>query len=165
MLRALLLLLAAFAIPATAATTATSPDGRLAVSIATDNDGRPNWSLTRDGKTVIAPSRLGFILADAPKLERNFAITGQSTRSNDATWEQPWGEQRLIRDHHVEFAVKLAGDTPLNRAVRVVFRLFDDGLLVRATGDIIALSPPLIVEEAQIDAMVAAIANVLETIS
>lgn len=37
---------------------------------------------------------------------------------------------------------------------QALFRhLFDNGLLVRATADIIALSPPLIVTEAQIDAM------------
>ena len=39
--------------------------------------------------------------------------------------------------------------------------LFDAGLLVRATGDIIALSPPLIVEPGQIDTMMAMIAAAL----
>ena len=29
-------------------------------------------------------------------------------------------------------------------------RCFDDGLLIRVTGDIVALSPPLIISEAQI---------------
>jgi beta-alanine--pyruvate transaminase len=41
---------------------------------------------------------------------------------------------------------------------------FDDGLLVRATGDIIALSPPLIVEKVQIDEMFGRIADLLDTI-
>ncbi|GGE12321.1 aspartate aminotransferase family protein [Polymorphobacter glacialis] len=50
---------------------------------------------------------------------------------------------------------------PGARGMEVFRRLFDTGLLVRATGDIIALSPPLIVEEAQIDTMVAALAGVL----
>lgn len=53
---------------------------------------------------------------------------------------------------------------PGARAMELFRRLFDYGLLVRATGDVIALSPPLIVEEAQIDAMVAAIAQQLSTI-
>ncbi len=45
---------------------------------------------------------------------------------------------------------------------QALFRaLFDTGLLVRATGDIIALSPPLIVEAGQIDAMMASIADAL----
>jgi beta-alanine--pyruvate transaminase len=43
-------------------------------------------------------------------------------------------------------------------------KLFDTGLLVRATGDIIALSPPLIVEEEQIGEMVSAIAAAVDTI-
>jgi beta-alanine--pyruvate transaminase len=41
---------------------------------------------------------------------------------------------------------------------------FDNGLLVRATGDIIALSPPLIVEKAQIDEIFGKIADLLVAI-
>ena len=40
-----------------------------------------------------------------------------------------------------------------DRAVRVFQRCFDAGLLIRTTGDIIALSPPLIIETAQVDRM------------
>ncbi|MEO8812206.1 MAG: aspartate aminotransferase family protein, partial [Caulobacteraceae bacterium] len=39
---------------------------------------------------------------------------------------------------------------------------FDAGLLVRVTGDTLALSPPLIVEEAQIAEMTGVVARVLE---
>jgi beta-alanine--pyruvate transaminase len=40
---------------------------------------------------------------------------------------------------------------PTDRAVRVFQRCFDNGVLTRTTGDIIALSPPLIVENKHID--------------
>ncbi|MBN9509398.1 MAG: aspartate aminotransferase family protein [Alphaproteobacteria bacterium] len=40
---------------------------------------------------------------------------------------------------------------PTDRAVRVFHRCFDDGVLIRTTGDIIALSPPLIVEKPHLD--------------
>jgi beta-alanine--pyruvate transaminase len=43
-------------------------------------------------------------------------------------------------------------------------KCFDAGLLVRATGDIIALSPPLILQKAHIDEMVGRIAEIVETI-
>jgi beta-alanine--pyruvate transaminase len=33
----------------------------------------------------------------------------------------------------------------------VFHRCFDDGLLVRVTGDIVALSPPLTIERAHVD--------------
>jgi beta-alanine--pyruvate transaminase len=50
------------------------------------------------------------------------------------------------------------------RAMELFRKLFDAGLLVRATGDIIALSPPLIVEESQIDTMVATIRTALASL-
>jgi beta-alanine--pyruvate transaminase len=47
-----------------------------------------------------------------------------------------------------------------------VFRtLFDAGYLIRATGDIIALSPPLIISSGQIDELVGAIGSVLKGLS
>jgi beta-alanine--pyruvate transaminase len=43
---------------------------------------------------------------------------------------------------------------------QALFRaMFDAGLLIRVTGDIIALSPPLIISEGQIDEMVARLAD------
>jgi beta-alanine--pyruvate transaminase len=53
---------------------------------------------------------------------------------------------------------------PTKRATELFQKCFDAGLLVRATGDIIALSPPLIVEKAQIDEMFGRIGDLLETI-
>ncbi len=42
-------------------------------------------------------------------------------------------------------------DLPTDRAVRVFQRCFDHGVLIRTTGDIVALSPPLIIERKHID--------------
>ena len=53
---------------------------------------------------------------------------------------------------------------PTARAMELFHACFDNGLLVRATGDIIALSPPLIVEKEQIDAMFGTIADLIDRI-
>jgi beta-alanine--pyruvate transaminase len=53
---------------------------------------------------------------------------------------------------------------PTKRAMELFHACFDSGLLVRATGDIIALSPPLILEKAQIDEMFGQIGALLEGI-
>ncbi len=53
---------------------------------------------------------------------------------------------------------------PTKRATELFHKCFDNGLLVRATADIIALSPPLILEKAHIDEMVGRIAELVETI-
>ncbi len=47
------------------------------------------------------------------------------------------------------------------RALEVFDRCYDKGLLIRVTGDIIALSPPLILEKAHIDQMVSIIREAL----
>ncbi len=53
---------------------------------------------------------------------------------------------------------------PTKRAMELFHKCFDTGLLVRATGDIIALSPPLILEKSHIDEMFGRIGEVLATI-
>ncbi len=107
--------------------TAASPDGRLRVTLGVDGDGRPQYVVTRDNKPLINPSRLGFLLTDAPKLERGFKIESQSSTSSDSSWEQPWGEWKTIRDRHTELRVRLEETTALGRVMDVVFRIFDDG--------------------------------------
>ena len=53
---------------------------------------------------------------------------------------------------------------PGKRAMELFHKCFDNGLLIRVTGDIIALSPPLILEKADIDEMVGRIAELVATI-
>ena len=50
------------------------------------------------------------------------------------------------------------------RAMELFHKCFDNGLLIRVTGDIIALSPPLILEKAHIDEMIGRIAELVATI-
>ena len=50
---------------------------------------------------------------------------------------------------------------PTDRAVRVFQRCFDAGLLIRTTGDIVALSPPLIIETPQVDRIVETLADAI----
>ena len=53
---------------------------------------------------------------------------------------------------------------PTARALEAFRACFDKGLLIRVTGDIIAMSPPLIVETSHIDQMVDTIRSVLQTL-
>jgi beta-alanine--pyruvate transaminase len=56
----------------------------------------------------------------------------------------------------------IAGE-PGKRAHTRFVEAFERGLLVRATGDIIALSPPLIIEKKEIDQLIEIFAGVLKT--
>ncbi|HEY5047165.1 MAG TPA: aspartate aminotransferase family protein [Rhizomicrobium sp.] len=55
-------------------------------------------------------------------------------------------------------------DAPGARAMEVFHTCFDRGVLIRVTGDVIALSPPLIVEKTQIDEIVERLREVLAMI-
>ena len=51
----------------------------------------------------------------------------------------------------------------MKRAHTVFVEAFNRGLLVRATGDIIALSPPLIIEKKEIDQLINILSGVLKS--
>jgi len=116
---------AAFALPSAPVSVA-SPGKVLVVSLRVDNDGRPEYRIDRNQQAIVDWSRLGFILADAPKLERNFTVGEVTRRSFDDTWEQPWGERRYVRDHGTEMRAILRERS--GRQLIVVFRVFDDGV-------------------------------------
>ncbi len=90
-------------------------------------DGQAFYEVSRKGAPVLAPGALGLgFKGEAPV--RYSAIKAVKRAASDASWEQPWGEQRVVRDNHTEMTVTLGGDTALNANVDVSFRLFDDGI-------------------------------------
>ena len=105
-----------------------SPDGLLELQVAVVR-GVPMYSLQREGKNVILPSRLGFELYGENNLKDGFTVTSVALDSLDETWEPVWGEEASIRNHYNEMLVKLQqGDTDPKVAMNIRFRLYDDGL-------------------------------------
>ena len=106
-----------------------SPGKILKVTLQVDG-GTARYQVQRLGDAVVDASKLGFELRDG-RLDRDFEITGSSTRAFDETWEQPWGERRLTRNHYNELTVSLRQTTGDKRRLDVVFRVFDDGVGLR----------------------------------
>ena len=127
----------------------TSPDGKLELSFSLDK-GRPTYTFRVDGKTVVAPSHLGYQLkkensekstdfdwkpsrATDKDAERkadffsDFTLVKFENNSFDETWKPVWGEESSIRNHYNELLVQLK-QTKNNRYLNIRFRLFDDGL-------------------------------------
>jgi alpha-glucosidase len=110
------------------AATISSPDNKIVVSVDTDNEGRVTYSVTRDGKLLIAPSHLGFLLTDSYPMARGFALESEEKVSGDDVWEQPWGERRFVRDKYNELRVRFHQTAGLKRVMVLRFRLFDNGV-------------------------------------
>jgi beta-alanine--pyruvate transaminase len=58
----------------------------------------------------------------------------------------------------------IAGE-PTKRAFNAFLAAYDKGILIRTTGDIIAMSPPLIIDKPQIDELIGTLAGVLKTLA
>ncbi|MEL7249828.1 MAG: glycoside hydrolase family 97 protein [Bacteroidota bacterium] len=111
-----------------AATSLTSPGGRLALNFTIAENGEGTYSLTHGEQTVIPASGLGFSFKDAPDLGANLEVKNISKQDVDETWEQPWGEQRMVRNRYSEMTIDLQETVEPNRQFSLVFRLYDDGL-------------------------------------
>ena len=134
------------------AQTLKSPDGRFQLNVSVDQQGRPVYELSFDGKPVILRSGLGLELKkevegkqetfdntkhtdastidDKADLMNGFQIKSTKTDTFDETWKTVWGEEDEIRNHYNELLVSFY--QPKNdRTMDIRFRLFNDGLAFR----------------------------------
>src|SRR5213083_603110 len=105
----------------------TSPDGRNHVTVAI-REGALAYSVDRDGRAVLLPSRLGLAFEGAPPLRDSLHVVDTARSTFDETWPQPWGEVARVRDHHNELRVSVAEVAAPGRRFVVVFRVFNDGV-------------------------------------
>ncbi|WP_408904273.1 aspartate aminotransferase family protein [Pararoseomonas sp. SCSIO 73927] len=71
-----------------------------------------------------------------------------------------------IRDFGLIAGIELAPreGKPGTRAMEIFRKCFDDGVLVRVTGDIVALSPPLIIEKPHVDRIFGTLSDAIHAI-
>lgn len=105
----------------------TSPDGRIELQFILD-DGKPAYRVSFEDRRVIDTSFLGFELQGEPALNQSFKIAGSDQISFSETWEMPWGEQREVLNKYSELTVDLQETKYKKRKMKLVFRVFDDGV-------------------------------------
>ena len=92
------------------------------IELCTWIDGGQAWySVSRKGVSVLAPSTMGLGFAGEGEA-RYSALSNPRRAASNTIWEQPWGEQRVIRDNHSDLTVTIAGDTALTKSFDVTFR-------------------------------------------
>jgi alpha-glucosidase len=107
--------------------TVKSPDGKIEFTLSDEHDV-PQYHINYQGKPVINASALGLEFAEADGFVRDLTIKTSARNSRDTQWEQPWGEARLIRDHHNELAVTFVGRDNKHKNMILRVRVFDDGV-------------------------------------
>jgi glucan 1,4-alpha-glucosidase len=104
---------------------------KIRLEFALDQSGIPRYAVFFEGKTVLLPSRMGFLLNKSEALDSNFQILKIDSLAFDETWEPVWGETSHIRNHYLEYSVQLQQKSAGGRLLHIVFRLFGDGLAFR----------------------------------
>jgi alpha-glucosidase len=104
-----------------------SPDGKNEVTVMV-RDGAIGYAVTRQGRPIVLPSRLGFEFRGAPPLGDSVRVVDSARTTADESWTQPWGEVSRVRDHHNELRVTAEETTARRRRFSVTFRVFDDGV-------------------------------------
>ncbi|AKM06300.1 glycoside hydrolase family 97 protein [Pelagerythrobacter marensis] len=104
-----------------------SPDTRICFALTTV-DGVPTYTVTRDGRQIIAPSALGFMLRGAGKWQHGVKLGEATHASHTETWEQHWGESRLVTNDYREIRVPMVEQVRDRRTIELVARVFDSGV-------------------------------------
>ncbi len=110
-----------------------SPDGHISLTVS--NQQTLTYSVQLDGKTIIAPSPMGFQLKGEKDMSGNFAVTNDARVKNGVEAWTP-----VVRNKHAECRVpyneltlQLKEKSDGFRRMDVTFRVMDDGVAFRYT--------------------------------
>ena len=101
----------------------TSPDGAVTVTVGVKNQ-QPFYMVNYEGKAVVAPSHLGYLLNNG-ELGAKTKMGKVARTQKDETWNQPWGENDITRNHYNELMVNFREQS--GQPMQVVFRVYNDG--------------------------------------
>jgi alpha-glucosidase len=110
----------------------TSPDGSLVLTFAVSNfDGSascPVYSVTRNGQTLITPSKLGLTFDSGGLLQDYLAVLSETNSASDSTWRPVYAEKSLIRDNYNQLVVNLQESVSPYRLLHLTFRDYNEGV-------------------------------------
>jgi alpha-glucosidase len=113
-----------------------SPDGNLVVNVDikpfAGGKACPVYSITYQGRPVLADSRLGLELKEG-RLNAELRTVGQSTSHHEETWKPVCAERSTIHDHYNELVLDLQTINAPTRLLRVTFRAYNEGIAFRYT--------------------------------
>ncbi|QDS91844.1 Retaining alpha-galactosidase precursor [Roseimaritima multifibrata] len=104
-----------------------SPDGRLSLQI-DSSEGLLQYTVQAAGKTIIADSRLGLRLQDAPDLDHDFRVVAIRNTEHDETWKTVYGERASVRDHYRQAEIDLIDTQVPPRRLTIRVRAYNEGV-------------------------------------
>lgn len=91
-----------------------------------NEEGRPLYAILYNGREVVKPSSLGFLLQTDSLFYKNFTLLNVDRKTVDETWKPVWGECSTIRNNYEQLTVHLKHGS--GKLLDIVFRVFADGV-------------------------------------
>ena len=108
-----------------------SPNQRIKLIFdITLKDSVPYYQLFFDGKEVVAKSEMGFLLDGDKDLKHGFSLNSVDVKDFSSTWMPILGQYAEIEDKYTNCVVSLIQNST-GRTMRIVFRLYNEGLAFR----------------------------------
>ena len=108
-----------------------SPNQRIKLIFdITLKDSVPYYQLFFDGKEVVAKSEMGFLLDGDKDLKHGFSLNSVDVKDFSSTWMPILGQYAEIEDKYNNCVVSLVQNST-GRTMRIVFRLYNEGLAFR----------------------------------
>jgi alpha-glucosidase len=101
-----------------------SPDQQIEVIIS-DELGFPSYQVKFQQQSIVQPSRLGLRFLQTVEFGEGFHLTTSQQSTVKQHWQQPWGEQEWIDDHHNQLSTTLSNG---RYQFQLIFRVYNDGI-------------------------------------
>ena len=107
-----------------------SPDGNIRC-VFTLKSGKIFYSVYKNGKPVVKPSRLGFKIFGEEPLVDGFKLIRTHNKISKDIIEMLWGEDRFINNDYIESSFYLTEKSSTGRIMTLRFRVFNDSVAFR----------------------------------
>lgn len=104
-----------------------SPNGNIKV-VFNKSDGKLIYQVIAFGKQIIKDSEMGMVFQNNDTISAGMNIVDVSFSEFNETWEQPWGEKRLIHNNYNQVTIRLQEPNGKKRKMNIVFRVFNNGI-------------------------------------
>ena len=94
-------------------------------------NGKILYSVIQGEKSVISSSQLGIKFNNGVSLVNNFKLLSTTDEVFDETWEQPWGENKFVKNNYSESIISLESNDDFKNKIDIIVRVYDDGVAFR----------------------------------
>ncbi|WP_140939266.1 glycoside hydrolase family 97 protein [Sphingobacterium lumbrici] len=103
-----------------------SPNGRLVFSFSLLTDGKPMYSVSDQGKSIVSSSVLGLSEWDS-----GFKLSGIENTARDTVWHPVYGERNQVRDYYQEMKITLIRNNNQRHKFQILVRAYNEGIAFR----------------------------------